>query len=182
MTERLLAESKERGDRSMELEVIESNTPAVRLYERTGFRTLRRLVSFRRSRSRDGQKKELKEIDIREVARQVTNHGLRDLPWQVSGESLAHLSPPCRAFRLNGAYAVVTDTNAPAVTIRSVLVEPHVRRQGQAVALLEALTAEFPDKEWNVPALCPEEIGAAFKRAGYEDGALSQFHMRRAWT
>src|SRR5690348_5198116 len=43
----MLDEARARGDRRVVLEVIETNAPAVRLYERAGFAATRRLVGFR---------------------------------------------------------------------------------------------------------------------------------------
>lgn len=182
LTTRLIAESVERRERRMELEVIEANTPAVSLYEKTGFRKIRRLVSYDLSEPGEGQKAELTEIDIRQAAAQVTRHGLPDLPWQVSGESLAHMGPPNKALRLDAACAVLSDPGAPGVAIRSIVVDSRKRRLGQAKRLLLAIVAEYPGKKWAVPALCPEEIGAVFESAGFETGELSQFHMVKEWA
>ena len=44
LMERLIDEARARGERAMVLEVIEQNEPAVRLYNRCGFCTVRRLV------------------------------------------------------------------------------------------------------------------------------------------
>ena len=44
LVSRVVQEASERQDRRMVLEVIEQNTPAVRLYEKSGFVALRRLV------------------------------------------------------------------------------------------------------------------------------------------
>jgi ribosomal protein S18 acetylase RimI-like enzyme len=181
LTKRLIAESMERGDRRMELEVIEANAPAVTLYEKEGFRTLRRLLSYDLPEPGEEVKAELEEIDIREASSLVTKYGLPDLPWQVSGESVAHISPPNRAFRLDSACAVISDVGAKRIAIRSLVVRPESRGQGQAKKLLMVLQAEFPGKEWAVPALCPEEMGRAFESAGFERGNLSQFHMVKEW-
>ncbi len=181
LTERLLAESKERGERRMELEVIEENAPAVRLYNKSGFRVLRRLVSFELSGSPEETAEKLDDADMREVARIVTAHGLSNLPWQVSGESLACMGPPDRAFKLGGAYAAISRIDMPALVIRSLVVEPEMRGKGQGRRLLKALRAKYRGKAWSVPALCPEEMGALFERAGFRRGELSQFHMVNEW-
>jgi ribosomal protein S18 acetylase RimI-like enzyme len=181
LTTRLVVESVERGERRMELEVIQANKPAVRLYERAGFRKLRGLLSYSLPEGVEGQKAELEEIDIREAASLVAKYGPADLPWQVSGESLAHMSPPNLAFRLGAACAVVSDPSAPGIAIRSIAVEPQSRKQGQAKRLLKALLAAYPGAAWAVPALCPEEIGQVFESAGFEPGELSQFHMIKEW-
>lgn len=177
LTAELLAESKARGERRMELEVIEANAAGVRVYEKSGFRTLRRLLSFGLRGAEDGRATGLEEVDIREVSRRVTAHGLSDLPWQISGESLAQMCPPSRAYKMGSAYAAVSNPDEPVVSIRSIVVEPRERRKGNAARLLRGLMAEYPGRQWNVPALCPEEIGTLFESVGFTRGPLSQLHM-----
>jgi predicted GNAT family acetyltransferase len=116
------------------------------------------------------------------VARLVTAHGLPDLPWQISGESLAQGGAPDRAYRLGAAYAVLTDPGASRIGIRSVLVQPEARRQGQATRLLRAVMASHPGKTWSVTALCPEEIGGLFAKAGFTSEPLSQLQMEIGWA
>jgi ribosomal protein S18 acetylase RimI-like enzyme len=175
---RLLEESRGRGERRMELEVIEQNAPGVRLYEKSGFHTLRRLVSFSLSAADGGLGKEnLEEVDVREVARAVTAYGLPDLPWQVSGETIAHLGPPHVAYKMDAACVVITDPSVSTVAIRSAIVEPRGRGQGQGTRLLRALMARHPGKEWKVNALCPEEMGGLFESVGFVKGRLTQLHM-----
>jgi GNAT superfamily N-acetyltransferase len=177
----LLAQAKGRGERRMVLEVIEQNTPAVQLYEGCGFRVIRRLVSLTASRPEIDGQTELSEVDVREVARLVTTYGLPDLPWQISGESLACLGPPNRAYRKGAACIVISDPDAPRIGINCLLVEPHARRGGQATRLLKAVLARHSGKEWSVPALCPQEIGSVFEKVGFVTGELSQLQMVTEW-
>ncbi len=177
LMEQLVREAKERGERRMALEVIEKNTAAVRLYEGCGFRVRRRLVSYALSAGEAGDQAELADVDIREVARLVTMYGGPDLPWQISGESLAQVGPPNRAYQREAAYVVISNPQEPRIGIRSVVVKPEGRGQGQAVRLLRAVMARYPGKEWIIPALCPQEVGRVFERVGFERGSLSQLQM-----
>ncbi len=178
---RLLAEARQRGERRMVLEVLEQNTVAVHLYQGCGFHVLRRLLSYTSTEFGSGEEAEIEEVDIREAARTVTAYGLPDLPWQVSGESLALLGPPHRAYRWSGAYVVISNPEAPRVKIHTVVVAPEQRRKGQATRLLRALMTRHPHKAWKVPALCPEEIGGVFETAGFERGTLTQLQMLTEW-
>jgi ribosomal protein S18 acetylase RimI-like enzyme len=188
LVDRLIDEAQARGEHAMVLEVIEQNGPATQLYHKSGFRTVRRLVGYTLSPPHDNletdkeQHAALQEIDIREFARQVSGHGLPDLPWQISGESLAQMGPPNVAYRLGDASVLLSDPEAPQVAVRALLVVPQSRQRGQATRLLRALLARYPLKTWRVPALCPEETGGPFERAGFERGALSQFQMIREWA
>lgn len=174
----LLAEAAARGDRSMVLEVIESNTPAVRLYEACGFTTERRLVGYEGVFAPTNEVADLQEVDIREVARLLAVHGWHNLPWQISGESLSALTPPSQAWMLDDAYLVISNPAAEQVAIRSLIVRPEARRQGQAARLLKAVIAKYPTKKWFVSALCPEEIGGVFEKVGFQRSSLAQLQMR----
>jgi ribosomal protein S18 acetylase RimI-like enzyme len=175
--EALLTEAAERGDHSMVLEVIESNAPGVRLYESCGFRTERRLVGFESSFPEKSDATDLKEVDIREVARLVTLHGLENLPWQISGESMAQAGAPNKAYRLEDAYLVISNPSAEQVAIRSIIVQPEARHQRQATRLLRAVIAKYPNRKWLVSALCPEEIAGLFEKVGFQRSELSQLQM-----
>jgi len=174
----ILDEARSRGDRTLELEVIEDNLPAVNLYTGVGFKQIRRLTSY----SSTGQLTQVGgdpvEVDIRNAARMVTIHGLPDLPWQLSGESLVYLGPPSLAYHLGEAWIVITDPQQPPVSVRAIVVEPSSRGEGQGCRLLLSLMAAYPGVTWSVPAICPQEVGGFFQACGFTENALSQLQMR----
>ena len=178
LMDQLIAEARTRGERAMVLEVIEGNTAAVRLYETCGFRVLRRLVSYvmpgAEAAVAEGS---LQEIDLRELARLVVVCGLPDLPWQISGETLVQMGPPNRAYQMGDAYVAISNPDAPHIALRTVLVRPEGRRQGQATHLLRAVMAAYPGKTWHVPAFCPQEFGPLFEGLGFEREPLAQLQM-----
>ena len=63
------------------------------------------------------------------------------------------------------------------IVFRSILVMPEERGWGQGSRLLRALFDKFRDKRWIIPAIFPEELGAFFKKLGFEQQKLSQFQM-----
>lgn len=174
----LLADASARGDHAMVLEVIETNAPAVHLYEACGFKTERRLVSYEGMFPEMKETADLQEMDIREVARAVGMYGFENLPWQISGESLAQYGAPGKAYQLDHACIVISNPEAEQVAIRSLIVKPGSRRQGQASRLIQSVIANHPGKQWLVSALCPEEIGPVFEKNGFKRDALSQLQMR----
>jgi len=176
--QRLLGEARQRGDREMVLEVIEQNEPAVRLYQRSGFENVRRLIGFLRKDTRERVTNELQEFDLHQMGQLISQHGLSDLPWQLSGESIAQLVQPARAYRNGQAYVVVSNPEAEQVVIWSLLVEQNARGNGLGTRLLESLMATHADKTWHVPALFPEELAKVFERAGFERERLSQWQMK----
>jgi ribosomal protein S18 acetylase RimI-like enzyme len=176
----LLDQARRRRERAMVLEVIEDNDPAIGLYRRAGFVTVRQLASYDAgpTPSAPAEPGLGGEVDLRELAGQVSAYGLPDLPWQISGESLADLGPPNVAYRWEGAYIALSSPEADTIAIRSLLVRPEARGRGRARQLLRATMARYPGKTWRVTAHCPEELGGIFEQAGFERGTLSQFQMR----
>jgi ribosomal protein S18 acetylase RimI-like enzyme len=182
LVERLVAEARDRGDRAMVLEVIEQNDAAVRLYEGAGFRKVRRLVGFEgKGASGPAEAGPLEEVDAATAAA-VLRDGIPDLPWQMSGATLAQLTPPCRVFRFEGAWAAVLNLESSPVTLRGFGAEADPGKQGHAVALLRALMARYPGKQWRLPAMWPEELSEAFLAAGLVRSPLSQWQMARSLT
>ena len=183
LMDRVMDEARACGQRRMVLEVIESNDIAVRLYRSCGFRVVRRLVGYELEAGQvagaweKAEAGELADVDPCEVARMVTAHGLPDMPWQISGESLAHLGPPDRGIRLDRAYASISDPEREGIGIRALVVERGAPEREQAVQLLRALTACYPGKGWRVPALLPEELGGPFEAVGFVRGELAQLQM-----
>jgi len=173
----LIEEARVRGEREMLLEVIEQNTAGVKLYQKVGFKIIRRLVGYKLENPQIKSKNKLEEIDIYELARIVTRHGLPDLPWQLTGATLAHHTPPSRAFRLNDAYCLISDPSVENVSISSLLVKTRSRGAGLSAVLLRALFARFPNKTWHVSAIFPEEMSTIFEEVGMKREEISQWQM-----
>ena len=178
--EQLIEEARQRGEREMSLEVIEQNAPAVKLYQKSGFQTVQRLIGLIRKNAKEKEMGSLQEIDLREMGRLISQHGLSDLPWQLSGESIAQMNPPARAYRNGQTYAAISNPDAEHVVIWSLLVEAGARRNGFGSHMLKSLIANHRGKTWHVPALFPEEFENVFVRAGFEREKLSQWQMKLA--
>jgi len=176
--ESLIQEARDRGDREMVLEVIEQNEPAVRLYQKCGFQSVRRLVSLVNRDAKQDAKGDLQEIDLRELGRLILLHGLPDLPWQLSGETVALLNPPARAFKKGNAYIAISNPDLENIAISSLLVEPQARGKRLAVDLIETVMANYPGKIWHLSAIWPDEFGHVFELAGFQREELSQWQMR----
>ena len=177
----LLGEAKARGDRTMVLEVIEQNGAAVQLYRGCGFKEVRRLIGFAGPPAPSvALSPDLMEVDLREVADAVTRYGLPDLPWQLSGETLAQLTPPSVAYRLGGAWIALSDPSQPVVTIRGLIAEPAAQDAGHEAALLRAVMAKHPGKqEWRLSAVWPEQLASVIAPAGLPRSPLTQWQMQR---
>ena len=173
----LIEEARARGEKEMLLEVIEQNTAGVKLYRKVGFETVRRLVGYKLENPQGKSKGKIEEIDIRNLAKLISAHGLKDLPWQLSGETIAQHTPPSRAYRLDDAYCLISNPEAEQVVISSVLVKAGSRGAGLSPVLMRAVFSRFPNKVWHVPAIFPEEMSPIFEEVGMKREELSQLQM-----
>lgn len=179
LLETLINEANARHEHRMILEVIEINEPAVTLYQQCGFEIVQRLVGYTGQNLEEQANTALTEVDVYEVAKAVVSYGIPDLPWQLSGESLAVIGFPQRGYRLGEAYAVISDPEQTVIGLRVIVVPPPARHQGEATRLLQALTARYPERTWKAPILCPEALGVGFfEKHGFQREDLTQWQMR----
>ena len=73
---------------------------------------------------------------------------------------------------------VVSNPEAEHIVIWSLLVEPEARGNELGIKMLRRVMAHYPGRTWHVPALCPEEFGTVFEKAGFEKEKLSQWQMK----
>ncbi len=170
----IITDAKARGECRLELEVIQENAPAVTMYERAGFRKIRKLVSYS-VQNPQGSYAELFEIDLRTLGRLILLHGSQDFPWQISGESLTQMSLPNRAYRYRECAVAISSPFEDTVSLRALLL--NVEDKSQIQTLLQGLFARFPGKTWKVPAIFPDEFSPTFETAGFEREALAQYQM-----
>jgi ribosomal protein S18 acetylase RimI-like enzyme len=182
LLDRAAAEARARGDRAVLLEVIEQNTPAVRLYESAGFRSLRRLVGYRKESSEEAPEtgETLTEIDPLDFARMVACEGEDHLPWMLAAETLSAATSPLRAVSLAGcAFALINDPAAETLGLISIIVPRAERDKGYGTRLMRALEASYPGKPWVVSAIVPEDLAPGFfAKVGWGRQKLSQLEMR----
>jgi GNAT superfamily N-acetyltransferase len=176
--ERLIEEARRRGDREMVLEVIEQNERAVGLYRKYGFSVVRRLIGLIRREAAELDDQPLLEFDPRHMGVLIAKHGLPDLPWQLSTETIAQMTPPVHGYCNDHAHIVISDPEETHVVIWSLLVGPESRGHRRGAEIVKAVIAHHPGRTWHVPAIYPEEMGRAFEQAGFEREELSQWQMR----
>lgn len=174
-----IREAKDRGDRSMLLEVFEQNPAAVALYKKLGFRPIRRLIGYdwKPNLKSSGA---LVEMDPFLVARLIAQEGEPDLPWMLMPETLAGLTRPAQAFRLNDvAYAIIANPDSEKIAIVALLVRRMNRRQGWGSRMLGSLAARFAERSLTIPALVPENLGKDFlHKLGWQRQPVNQFEMK----
>ncbi|HWL17567.1 MAG TPA: GNAT family N-acetyltransferase [Opitutus sp.] len=179
LMEHLLRDAEARGEHAMTLEVIEQNEAAVKLYERCGFEKLRRLVGFSGSGTAIA-KDALQTVDLRVVGHAVSLHGSSDLPWQLSGETIAQLGPPDAGYSLSDAWLALSGLAGDTVSIRAWVATPGRDAIARQAAVLRAAMAKHPQKTWRATAVWPEELNEAFNELGLARLPLTQWQMVRA--
>ena len=177
----LLDEAKTRGERTMVLEVIEQNNAAVELYRAHGLDIIRRLIGFAGPRpSISSASGDLVQVDLREVAEAVIRHGAPDLPWQLSGETIAQLTPPAVGYRMDDAWLAITDPTRPAVVVRALIAQRDAQGRGRELALLRAVMAKYPEVTgWQFHPIWPEELSDLISPIGFARSSLAQWQMKR---
>ncbi len=177
LLDELLAQSRDRGDERVWLEVITVNDPAIRLYEGRGFVRIRELVGFV-SEHVPAVEGLLHEVSAAEVATEVSRSGFENLPWQVSAATIHQLALPDRAFRLGPSLAIVglpTETDA---VIKALVTEREEQRRGHGRRLLQALSSSYPGRTWRIPPKGPGEFLPEFLAPlGFTRSAISQYQM-----
>ncbi len=181
MLKQCIENAREVGVHKIVLEVIDQNAHALAIYRQLGFEVRRQLVGYQHApatadRSFDD---ELHEIDPREVAKAAVHEGVGKLPWQISAESWYATRPPSRAYTLErSVYAIVSQVTETSARLNAILVPRTKRRKGWGRRMLSALYREYPNREWLIPAVIPEDVGSDFFLAnGFQRHEIRQYEM-----
>lgn len=165
LVRQLMDEGRARGDREMVLEAIEQNDPAVRLYTACGFTKVRRLVGFLGQASGAPlPAPEIAAVDLRTAAWAVARSGPENLPWQLSAETLAQLTPPSFAFATPEAWLICTPAAETQMVIRGLVSVASDDKERAARELLAAVMAQHPGISWRMNPVWPEEQAGFFLR------------------
>ncbi|KAL6862796.1 hypothetical protein ACO1O0_003034 [Amphichorda felina] len=181
----IVEREREAGQEELELECIQTNTRALAMYRRIGFKEMRELPGWEHEAVPAGSDEfrddpALEEVTVAEVDALVKKHGAADMPWQVY--FMSRLSIAQRAFRLGHAWCVTTDPEDKEkneIKIASLIVEPEWRGQGEATRLARAMMGRFRGKKWCAPGVIPAEYGDGLaKKVGAVRPKIGQFQMR----
>jgi ribosomal protein S18 acetylase RimI-like enzyme len=186
LMKKALEDCRSDGFKSMILEVFDANQPAIRVYEKCGFMTKRRLVGYERPlRESPASTDELTEIDPYLFSLQVARHGDPDLPWMCSPEYYAAYPPHLsKAYALKDkAFALVMPKSDEMARISGIVVSKKHRKQGLGRRLLDSLFALYPDRKWEMIPVFPEDMAPGFfLGCGFETIELNQFEMEITFT
>ena len=175
---RAVADAKSRGDTGLVLEAIESNVRAVKLYQRAGFRIVRRLSGFTLDAG-PANTAPAPEIDPATGAARAGVFAMEDLPWQLEVASLAATTRPTRCFGdAQGSIVAMIDATQPVVRLRALAFDARLTAD-EAAAFTASLRAAFPERGFAAPPVFPDVFGERFfAPGGWRTTDLSQVEMR----
>lgn len=181
LMEKALENCRKDGFKSMILEVFDANNPAIRVYEKCGFKTKRRLLGYQRPPLESATSADdLTEIDPYEFALQVSRHGDADLPWMCSSEYYTAFPPNLsKAYALQGkAFVLIMPKSEELARIAGIVVSREHRRQGWGRRLLEGLFTLYTNRKWEMIPVFPEDMAPGFfLNCGFEAIELNQLEM-----
>lgn len=171
------------GVSCVELEVFAANEKACGLYRSRGFQPSHALHGYEWSAT--AVSSVVLAGQIHEAAREealawleAADKCIPDLPLQVTHYALASIPEPMRAWRLGSAQLVFSETADGPITIRSLIDQD--ARQRDALALINALLCQLPQRGARVPQLQRRDVGGdALAAAGFRALPLHQWLMRR---
>lgn len=179
MLRQLIMEAAERADRQCMLEVIEQNRPAVGLYEKCDFKTIRRLYGFSAANPAGSVTKKLKPVSVYTLIRALTETTCLHLPWQMALPCLVKTNAPFRIYRYDDCFAVISDPASETIMLKSLFSISGFDDTVNMEKCLNAVTACHPDHQWKVPAYYPEELRPVFLNCGFKQIDINQLQMVR---
>lgn len=158
---------------TVSLEVIRDNHAAVALYQSLGFTRRYGLCGYLSAEPLAAAPGVLQPYPILALLRRAVQESNSQLPWLMDPLTFATL--PCRVVTLEQRAFAVLSTSGSRPVLQFLWVEPAVRRQGLAQALLMALALQFPGIGTSVTV--PETFTPLFAAAGYAPLSLQQYEM-----
>ncbi len=156
----VIDQARERGARTVQLEVIEGNAPALALYEKIGFEHVRHVDVWILDADPEAHGGAA-DTDLEAAHERIRSVRGADEPWQRDDETLARLrslEPPLRALGDDGGAAIVRPTTVALSVIQIGADEPAAR------VLLETLRREGSVNALNLPD--DEPAAQAFRALG----------------
>ncbi|MCS3432283.1 GNAT family N-acetyltransferase [Klebsiella sp. BIGb0407] len=171
--QQLIDAARERGDKTLSLEVIVGNESGIALYQRMGFTLQQSLIGFHAPLLPTAPSAgELTEIDPLYMARKMMVDPHHHLPWLTAAETLYKL--PGKAYALNDvAYGMVIP--GEPTKLRMLYVEPEARGRGEAKALLMLLREKFG--YLSTAVAIPESLSPLFLTCGFIEEPIKQYEM-----
>lgn len=171
--------ARQRGDRQLVLEVIDSNVRARDLYLSLGFAITRKLVGFGRSRKlATPDAAPAAECDPGMAVEMLSKFSDANPTWQTDPVSFRHAGSPLKGFALDGRAAALVDDSGRDVRLYGLAADPAHRRQGLGRSLADGLAARYPGRKLYIIENVPQGVLDRFmRRIGWRKSALTQSEM-----
>lgn len=179
LLDHVLAQARERGASSCELEVFAQNGRALRLYESRSFVAVAELFGYERAPGAAEPPREAPQAVSRAQAiAWLQARAVENLPFQVSAPAVADHPAALVAWRSRGAQLVFVARDETQAAVVS-LVDTEAGQRG-ARNLVQALAAAYPRATLRVPQLQRTDLGGgALAALGWQRLPLHQRLMRR---
>ena len=173
-----------RGERSLILEVIDSNERAAELYRSLGFEVTRKLVGFSRGRKLAAPQAEpAAECGLDTALRMLTRFADTNPTWQTDPRCFRDATPPLKGFAADDRAIALVDDSGKDVRLYGFAVDACHRRQGFGRTLADGLAARYPGRRLYIIENVPAGLLDRFmRRVGWRKSRLSQTEMELGLT
>lgn len=171
--------ARNRGEKELILEVINSNVRARDLYLSLGFEITRTLVGFARSHKLAAPDvMPATECDLATAVEMLSKFSDAGLTWQTDPVCFRQAGPPLKGFALDGRAAALVDDSGRDVRLHGLAVDPDHRRQGLGRLLTDALAAHYPGRRLYIIENVPKGVLDRFmRRVAWRRSTLTQSEM-----
>lgn len=168
------------GIRSIVLEVITKNTPAIKAYEHTGFSRARLYHCYKGNPATEKRNEQVTIIrDVQPDWDLYASFGNQRPSWSNTFAAIDREGASTITWKatLNGTVAGFISVYAPGRRIRQIAVAPAFRRQGIASALLQTVAAEL-EGPFSITNIDSENIAfQAFLQASGFEPSVDQYEL-----
>jgi len=172
-------EARERGEKSMVLEAIETNAPAIAFYESLGFSITSRLPGFTGSMADLGEPADIREINFAELGCMLKNRPPEQVVWEMEPGTMLQMTHPSKAFEFEGLGVGVSPIGDDAMVLRTLSLSDHDDER-KLVSVMSSLNRRYPGRTIKAPPYFPEEpYKNLFLGLGFEEMSISQVLMKR---
>ena len=172
------------GVASCDLEVIKTNTSAIKLYHNLGFQNVRELMCYNFAAGESTSRTVVEEATWDEVGGILDKYQDWNPSWQTRGVGLAQIQDElrCQTVILDDQIVGASVVIVPLRTLSQIVVDPVYRRKGIGSSLLKSAISQVPTvplKLLNVDASDVGFLGFISRMTG--ETTLGQLEMRRTF-
>jgi GNAT superfamily N-acetyltransferase len=179
LLEQTRLEARARGDRSIQLEVVTENLPAMKLYQAIGFQTQRELGGYQLLAPPLGSERPVvQHLDLMGTINSIIKDEPDSFPWEVDPVASISRFPRPEVVTLDGKSVAILSMMPPnRVHVWTIYTFRNYRETGSATELLKSLPKAYPGCEISTPYAVPADVGNLLTKAGYRKMPIKQFEL-----